>query len=76
MVYGVVTLKFKKFKKQARKDIERAFRKIILNPATDMLRLVEDDDLHVRKTKELRDRKTHTDLRQDLMEHLWNNDDE
>ncbi|GKB39886.1 ALP1-like protein isoform X1 [Tanacetum coccineum] len=32
--------------------------------------------LHVRKTKELRDRKTHTDLRQDLMEHLWNNDDE
>ncbi|GKD61156.1 ribonuclease H-like domain-containing protein [Tanacetum coccineum] len=37
---------------------------------------VERCDLHVRKTKELRDRKTHIDLRQDLMEHLWNNDDE
>ncbi|GKA94650.1 retrovirus-related pol polyprotein from transposon TNT 1-94 [Tanacetum coccineum] len=37
---------------------------------------VERCDLHVRKTKELRNRKTHIDLRQDLMEHLWNNDDE
>ncbi|GKB00885.1 zeatin O-glucosyltransferase-like protein [Tanacetum coccineum] len=34
---------------------------------------VERCDLHVRKEKELHDRKTHIDLRQDLMEHLWNN---
>ncbi|GKB89338.1 ALP1-like protein isoform X1 [Tanacetum coccineum] len=34
---------------------------------------VERCDLHVRKAKELRDRKTHIDLRQDLVEHLWNN---
>ncbi|GKD82168.1 hypothetical protein Tco_1349007, partial [Tanacetum coccineum] len=37
---------------------------------------VERCDVHVRKTKELRDRKMHNDLRQDLVEHLWNNDDE
>ncbi|GJV27058.1 zinc finger, CCHC-type containing protein [Tanacetum coccineum] len=30
-------------------------------------------DLHIRKSKELRDRKTHIDLRQDLVEHLSNN---
>ncbi|GJS34371.1 hypothetical protein Tco_0532753 [Tanacetum coccineum] len=57
------TLKFKRVQEAARKDIERAFG-------------VERCDVHVRKTKELRDRKTHNDLRQDLVEHLWNNADE
>ncbi|GKC40333.1 ALP1-like protein isoform X1 [Tanacetum coccineum] len=52
-------------------------RDVFVNPAPNIVRdWVERCDLHVRKTKELRDRKTHTDLRQDLMEHLWNNDDE
>ncbi|GJW47020.1 RNA-directed DNA polymerase, eukaryota [Tanacetum coccineum] len=83
------TLKFKRVQEAARKDIERAFgvlqdegfevnlRDVFVNPAPNIVRdWVERCDLHVRKTKELRDRKTHTDLRQDLMEHLWNNDDE
>ncbi|GKB30557.1 ALP1-like protein isoform X1 [Tanacetum coccineum] len=34
---------------------------------------VERCELHLRKSKELRDRKTHIDLRHDLVEHLWNN---
>ncbi|GJU61793.1 ALP1-like protein isoform X1 [Tanacetum coccineum] len=52
-------------------------RDVFVNPAPSIVRdWVERCDLHVRKTKELRDRKTHIDLRQDLMEHLWNNDDE
>ncbi|GJT88848.1 ALP1-like protein isoform X1 [Tanacetum coccineum] len=34
---------------------------------------VERCELHLRKSKELRDRKTHIDLRQDLVENLWNN---
>ncbi|GJX84594.1 ALP1-like protein isoform X1 [Tanacetum coccineum] len=47
------------------------FRDMFVNPAPNIVRdWVERCDLHVRKTKELRDRKTHTDLRQDLMEHL------
>ncbi|GJW08994.1 hypothetical protein Tco_1571417 [Tanacetum coccineum] len=83
------TLKFKRVQEAARKDIERAFgvlqdegfevnlRDVFKNPAPNIVRdWVERCDLHVRKTKELRDRKTHIDLRQDLMEHLWNNDDE
>ncbi|GKB10957.1 zinc finger, CCHC-type containing protein [Tanacetum coccineum] len=78
------TLKFKRVQESARKDIERAFggfevnlRDVFVNPAPNIVRdWVERCDLHVRKTKELRDRKTHIDLRQDLMEHLWNNDDE
>ncbi|GKA09653.1 hypothetical protein Tco_0688984 [Tanacetum coccineum] len=73
----------------ARKDIERAFgvlqdeefevnfRDMFVNPAPNIVRdWVERCDLHVRKTKELRDRKTHNELRKDLVEHLWNNDDE
>ncbi|GJV52824.1 ALP1-like protein isoform X1 [Tanacetum coccineum] len=52
-------------------------RDVFVNPAPNIVRdWVERCDLHVRKTKELRDRKTHIDLRQDLREHLWNNDDE
>ncbi|GKA87337.1 ALP1-like protein isoform X1 [Tanacetum coccineum] len=83
------TLKFKRVQEAARKDIERAFgvlqdegfevnlRDVFVNPAPNIVRdWVERCDLHVRKTKELRDRKTHIDLRQDLMERLWNNDDE
>ncbi|GJW54610.1 ALP1-like protein isoform X1 [Tanacetum coccineum] len=53
------------------------FRDVFVNPAPNIIKdWVERCDLHVRKTKELRDRKTHIDFRQDLMEHLWNNDDE
>ncbi|GKG35774.1 hypothetical protein Tco_0440928, partial [Tanacetum coccineum] len=63
------SLKFKRVQEAARKDIERAFGRFEVN-------WVERCDLHVRKTKELRNRKTHIDLRQDLIEHLWNNDDE
>ncbi|GKE78714.1 ALP1-like protein isoform X1 [Tanacetum coccineum] len=86
------TLKFKRVQEAARKDIERAFgvlqsrwdegfevnfRDMFVNPAPNIVRdWVERCDLHVRKTKELRDRKTHNDLRKDLVEHLWNNDDE
>ncbi|GJZ59914.1 nucleotide-binding alpha-beta plait domain-containing protein [Tanacetum coccineum] len=77
------TLKFKRVQEAARKDIERAFevlqdegfevnlRDVFVNPAPNIVRdWVERCDLHVRKTNELRDRKTHIDLRQDLMEHL------
>ncbi|GJT56659.1 ALP1-like protein isoform X1 [Tanacetum coccineum] len=78
------TLKFKRVQEAARKDIERAFgvlqvnlRDVFVNPTPNIVRdWVERCELHVRKTKELRDRKTHTDLRQDRMEHLWNSDDE
>ncbi|GJV37783.1 ALP1-like protein isoform X1 [Tanacetum coccineum] len=83
------SLKFKRVQEAARKDIERAFgvlqdegfevnfRDMFVNPAPNIVRdWVERCDLYVRKTKELRDRKTHTDIRQDLMEHLWNDDDE
>ncbi|GJZ59913.1 ALP1-like protein isoform X1 [Tanacetum coccineum] len=83
------TLKFKRVQEAARKDIERAFgvlqdegfevnlRDVFVNPAPNIIRdWVERCDLHVRKTKELRDRKTHNELRKDLVEHLWNNDDE
>ncbi|GJU56270.1 ALP1-like protein [Tanacetum coccineum] len=47
---------------------------MFVSPEPNMVRSwVERCDLHVRKAKELRNRKTHVDLRQDLMEHLWNN---
>ncbi|GKA86141.1 ALP1-like protein isoform X1 [Tanacetum coccineum] len=47
---------------------------MFVSPEPNMVRSwVERCDLHVRKAKELRDRKTHVDLRQDLVEHLWNN---
>ncbi|GJW80215.1 hypothetical protein Tco_0144190 [Tanacetum coccineum] len=68
------TLKFKRVQEAARKDIERAFG--VLQAPNIVRDWVERCDLHVRKTKELRNRKTHIDLRQDIMEHLWNNDDE
>ncbi|GKC28408.1 ALP1-like protein isoform X1 [Tanacetum coccineum] len=52
-------------------------RDVFVNPAPNIVRdWVERCDLHVRKTKELRDRKTHNEIRKDLVEHLWNNDDE
>ncbi|GJY84607.1 hypothetical protein Tco_0498633 [Tanacetum coccineum] len=35
-----------------------------------------DDEYEPKYPEELRDRKTHIDLRKDFMEHLWNNDDE
>ncbi|GJS09130.1 hypothetical protein Tco_0365926 [Tanacetum coccineum] len=82
-------LKLREFKKLQEKILEGLFgvlqdegfevnfRDMFVNPAPNIVRdWVERCDLHVRKTKELRDRKTHTDLRQDLMEHLWNDDDE
>ncbi|GKB59065.1 ALP1-like protein isoform X1 [Tanacetum coccineum] len=65
------SLKFKRVQEAARKDIERAFgvlqdeefevnfRDMFVNPAPNIVRdWVERCDLHVRKTKELRDRKT------------------
>ncbi|GJR83855.1 hypothetical protein Tco_0154640 [Tanacetum coccineum] len=58
-------------------EFEVNFRDMFVNPAPNIVRdWVERCDLHVRKTKELRDRKTHNELRKDLVEHLWNNDDE
>ncbi|GJT00940.1 RNA-directed DNA polymerase, eukaryota [Tanacetum coccineum] len=49
-------------------------RDLFVNPEPNIQQtLVERCDLHVRKTKEIRDRKMHIDLRHDLMEHLWNN---
>ncbi|GJT48711.1 ALP1-like protein isoform X1 [Tanacetum coccineum] len=49
-------------------------RDLFVNPAPNIQRdWVEKCDLHIRKSKELRDRKTHIDLRQDLVEHLSNN---
>ncbi|GJR37505.1 hypothetical protein Tco_1213189 [Tanacetum coccineum] len=68
-------------RRAARKDIEAGIRyptrDMFLNPAPNIVRdWVERCDLHVMKTKELRDRKTHNELRKDLVGHLWNNDDE
>ncbi|GKA75156.1 hypothetical protein Tco_0781534 [Tanacetum coccineum] len=58
-------------------EFEVNFRDMFVNPAPNIVRdWVERCDLYVRKTKELRDRKTHNELRKDLVEHLWNNDDE
>ncbi|GJY22260.1 Toll/interleukin-1 receptor domain-containing protein [Tanacetum coccineum] len=65
------TFKFKTVQESARKDIERAFG--VLQEPNMVRSWVERCELHVRKAKELRDRKTHIDLRQDLVEHLWNN---
>ncbi|GKB39260.1 ALP1-like protein isoform X1 [Tanacetum coccineum] len=76
-------LQFKEVQEAARKDIERAFgdegfevnvRDLFVSPTSHIQRTwVERCELHLRKSKELRDRKTHIDLRQDLVEHLWNN---
>ncbi|GJU53562.1 ALP1-like protein isoform X1 [Tanacetum coccineum] len=49
-------------------------RDLFVSPTPQIQRTwVERCELHLRKSKELRDRKTHIDLRQDLVEHLWNN---
>ncbi|GJY86244.1 Toll/interleukin-1 receptor domain-containing protein [Tanacetum coccineum] len=74
---------FKRVQEAARKDIERAFRDegfevnvrdLFVSPTPHIQRTwVEICELHLRKSKELRDRKTQIDLRQDLVEHLWNN---
>ncbi|GKD54353.1 zinc finger, CCHC-type containing protein [Tanacetum coccineum] len=66
------SLKFKRVQEAARKDIERAFG--VLQAPNIQRDWVERFDLHIRKSKELRDRKTHIDLRQDIVEHLSNND--
>ncbi|GKD50938.1 zinc finger, CCHC-type containing protein [Tanacetum coccineum] len=75
------SLKFKRVQEAARKDIELAFGVLQVN-ARDMFvsqtphiqrTWVERCELHLRKSKELRDRKKHIDLRQDLVEHLLNN---
>ncbi|GJV44494.1 RNA-directed DNA polymerase, eukaryota [Tanacetum coccineum] len=80
------TLKFNRVQESSRKDIERAFgvlqdqgyevniRDMFVSPEPNIQRTwVERYDLHVRKTKEIRDRKVHNDLRHGLVEHLWNN---
>ncbi|GJT65496.1 ALP1-like protein isoform X1 [Tanacetum coccineum] len=49
-------------------------RDLFVSPEPNIARnWVERCELHFRKSKELRDRKMHIDLRQDLVEHLWNN---
>ncbi|GKD67399.1 ALP1-like protein isoform X1 [Tanacetum coccineum] len=55
------------------KGFEVNMRDLFVNPANIQRDWVERCDLHIRKSKELRDRKTHIDLRQDLVEHLSNN---
>ncbi|GJZ93600.1 hypothetical protein Tco_0665803, partial [Tanacetum coccineum] len=56
------------------KGFEVNLNHMFVSPEPNMVRSwVERCELHVRKAKELRDRKTHIDLRQDLVEHLWNN---
>ncbi|GJR25730.1 reverse transcriptase domain, reverse transcriptase zinc-binding domain protein [Tanacetum coccineum] len=77
----LVTFRFKKISPTSRKllDMWKVPKQCIVHngsagPEPNMVRSwVERCDLHVRKAKELRDRKTHIDLRQDLVEHLWNN---
>ncbi|GJR29288.1 DNA-directed DNA polymerase [Tanacetum coccineum] len=79
------TLKFKRIQESSRKDIERAFgvlqdedfvvnlRDVFVDPTPDIPQeWTERCDLHVRKHKELRDSKVHNDLRDDLVEHVWN----
>ena len=48
-------------------------REIFVDPRPNMpANWIERCDLHVRKNKELRDRIVHDELRNDLVEHLWN----
>ncbi|GJU27682.1 putative nuclease HARBI1 [Tanacetum coccineum] len=79
---------FKKRQESARKDVERAFgvlqgqdqnmadtdwNEMYANPSRNMqCTWVERCETHRRKAKELRDRKTHISLQQNLMEHIWN----
>lgn len=49
------------------------FNEIFVNPQPNIQRTwVERCDLHIRKAKEFRDRRVHNELRQDIIEHLWN----
>nr|GEU89075.1 hypothetical protein [Tanacetum cinerariifolium] len=72
------TLKFKRVQESARKDIEQAFGVlqgrwgIIRQPAQPNMQRtwIERCDLHVRRSKELRDNKVHNELRHDLVNHL------
>nr|GEW77353.1 RNA-directed DNA polymerase, eukaryota [Tanacetum cinerariifolium] len=66
------TLKFKRVQESARKDIERAFG--VLQETNMQRTWIERCDLHVRRSKELRDSLVHNELRHDLMNHLWNLD--
>ncbi|GJT86592.1 ALP1-like protein isoform X1 [Tanacetum coccineum] len=48
-------------------------RDVFVDPTPDISQeWTERCDLHVRKHKELRDSKVHNDLRDDLVEHVWN----
>ncbi|GJS64320.1 ALP1-like protein isoform X1 [Tanacetum coccineum] len=48
-------------------------RDVFVDPTPDIPQeWTERCDLHVRKHKELRDSKVHNDLRDDLVEHVWN----
>ncbi|GJS10662.1 ALP1-like protein isoform X1 [Tanacetum coccineum] len=84
------TQKFKRVQESARKDIERAFGvlqdqnfdiseywSMYASPESNIQRTwVERCERQRMKNKELRDRRVHEDLRQDIMDHLWNlNDD-
>ena len=49
------------------------FRDLFVDPSPNIpTTWVERCDLHIGKNKEIRDRKLHDDLREDLVEHLWN----
>ncbi|GJU43485.1 ALP1-like protein isoform X1 [Tanacetum coccineum] len=51
------------------------FKDMFVNPETNMQRTwIERCDLHVRRSKELRDSLVHNELRHDLVNHLWNLD--
>ncbi|GKE18329.1 ALP1-like protein isoform X1, partial [Tanacetum coccineum] len=80
------TIKFKRVQESARKDIERAFgvlqdQKLDISeywpmyasPESNIQRTwVERCKRQRMKNKELRDRRVHEDLRQDIMDNLWN----
>ncbi|GJZ53134.1 transposase, MuDR, MULE transposase domain protein [Tanacetum coccineum] len=82
------TQKFKRVQESARKDIERAFGVVdqkfdiseywsmYASPESNIQRTwVERCERQRMKNKELRDRRVHEDLRQDIMDHLWNLND-
>ncbi|GJR23135.1 ALP1-like protein isoform X1 [Tanacetum coccineum] len=79
-------IKFKRVQESARKDIERAFGVLqdqkfdiseywhmYASPESNIQStLVERCERQRRRNKELRDKRVHEDLRQDIVEHLWN----
>nr|GEU95776.1 hypothetical protein [Tanacetum cinerariifolium] len=83
------TQKFKRVQESARKDIEKAFgdlqdQKFDISEYWSMYAFLESNiqrtwvercERQRMKNKELQDRRVHEDLRQDIMDHLWNLND-